>query len=59
MEEIEIDTKLAHTNELEAISGSETKTDSINARTLAHLLRTGFIPEVYILQEISGSFAIR
>ncbi len=48
LEEIGIEPKLAHPNELEAISSSETKTDSIDARTLAHLLRTGFVPESYV-----------
>ncbi|KXB07362.1 hypothetical protein AKJ52_00400 [candidate division MSBL1 archaeon SCGC-AAA382C18] len=48
LEEVGIDTKLAHPNELEAISNSETKTDSIDAKTLAHLLRTGFVPEAYV-----------
>ncbi len=51
LEEIGIEPKLAHPNELEAISSSETKTDSIDARTLAHLLRTGFVPESYVPSE--------
>ncbi|KXA93005.1 hypothetical protein AKJ64_01710, partial [candidate division MSBL1 archaeon SCGC-AAA259E17] len=48
LEEIGIQPKLAHPNELEAISNSETKTDSIDAKTLAHLLRTGFVPEAWV-----------
>jgi len=26
--------------------------DEVNAKTLAHLLRTGYLPEVYILKEV-------
>lgn len=48
LEEIGIQPKLAHPKEVEAIASSETKTDSIDARTLAHLLRTGFVPEAYV-----------
>ncbi|KXA93240.1 hypothetical protein AKJ64_01110 [candidate division MSBL1 archaeon SCGC-AAA259E17] len=48
LEEVGIEPKLAHPNELEAIANSETKTDSVDARTLAHLLRTGFVPEAYV-----------
>ncbi len=48
LEEIGIKPKLAHPREVEAIASSEVKTDSIDARTLAHLLRTGLIPEAYV-----------
>lgn len=48
LEEIGIQPKLAHPGEVEAIASSETKTDSIDARTLANLLRTGFIPEAWV-----------
>ena len=31
-----------------AIAAARVKTDAIDAKTLAHLLRTGFLPEAYV-----------
>ena len=40
---------LAHPPRVKAIAAAEIKTDKIDARILAQLLRVGMIPEVYIL----------
>ena len=42
---LEVDTSLAHPNRVRAIAAARIKTDSIDARTLAHLLRADLIPE--------------
>lgn len=47
LEPTEIGFHLAHAKELEAIAGSDTKTDSVDARLLARMLGAGLIPEVY------------
>ena len=39
--------KLAHAKMLKAISYAKVKTDSVDARTLAELLRVGLIPEAH------------
>jgi len=39
---------LAHPAGVELIAKSRLKTDKVDARTLAHLLRTGFLPEAYL-----------
>jgi transposase len=39
---------LAHPLRTRAIASARVKTDAVDARTLAHLLRTGLLPEAYI-----------
>jgi transposase len=39
---------LAHPLRTRAIAAARVKTDAVDARTLAHLLRTGMLPEAYI-----------
>ncbi len=39
---------LGHPKHLKAISQAKSKTDQIDARKLAHLLRTGFFPETHL-----------
>lgn len=51
LEEMNLEVKLAHPHRVRAIAESEIKTDSADARILAHLLRTGLIPESYIPPE--------
>ncbi|KXA89595.1 hypothetical protein AKJ62_02810, partial [candidate division MSBL1 archaeon SCGC-AAA259D14] len=48
LEEIGIESKLAHPKRTRAIAESEIKTDSIDARTLTHLLRAGLVHESYV-----------
>jgi transposase len=40
--------KLAHPSKTRAIAEARIKTDSIDAETLAHLLRTNLLPESYV-----------
>jgi transposase len=42
------DTHLAHPLRTRAIAAARVKTDAVDAKTLAHLLRTGLLPEAYI-----------
>jgi transposase len=42
------DVHLAHPLRTRAIAAARVKTDAVDARTLAHLLRTGLLPEAYI-----------
>ncbi|MHB1572193.1 MAG: IS110 family RNA-guided transposase [Solirubrobacteraceae bacterium] len=42
------DVHLAHPLRTRAIAAARVKTDAIDAKTLAHLLRTGLLPEAYI-----------
>jgi transposase len=42
-----VEMKLAHPKDLRAIATAKIKTDARSSATLAHLLRTGLIPEVY------------
>ncbi|KXA89160.1 hypothetical protein AKJ61_03435 [candidate division MSBL1 archaeon SCGC-AAA259B11] len=51
LEEIGLEAKLAHPKRTRAIAESEIKTDSIDARTLAHLLRVGLVHESYVPSE--------
>lgn len=46
-QELGLEPHLGHAKHLAAISQAKTKTDQIDARKLAHLLRTGFFPEVH------------
>lgn len=48
LEEMGLEVKLAHPHKVRAIAEAKIKTDSIDARTLAHLLRADLIPESYI-----------
>jgi transposase len=48
LEEADYDVHLAHPLRTRAIAAARVKTDAIDARTLAHLLRAGFLPEAYI-----------
>jgi transposase len=48
LEELEVDVHLAHPLKLRAIAEAKIKTDSIDAKVLADLLRVGLIPEVYV-----------
>ncbi len=45
--EYEIPLKLAHAKMVKAISYAKVKTDKVDAKTLAELLRAGLIPEAY------------
>src|SRR5437764_9305704 len=42
------DLHLAHPLRTQAIAAARVKTDAVDAETLAHLLRTGLLPEAYI-----------
>jgi transposase len=42
------DVHLAHPLRTQAIAAARVKTDAVDAKTLAHLLRTGLLPEAYI-----------
>jgi transposase len=48
LEEAGYDLHLAHPLRTRAIAAARVKTDAIDARTLAQLLRTGMLPEAYI-----------
>ncbi|HEY6397824.1 MAG TPA: IS110 family transposase [Solirubrobacteraceae bacterium] len=48
LEEGGYDVHLAHPLRTQAIAAARVKTDAVDAKTLAHLLRTGMLPEAYI-----------
>jgi transposase len=48
LEECGLAVKLAHPQKARLIAEARVKTDRIDARTLVHLERTGFLPEAYI-----------
>ena len=48
LEEVGYDVHLAHPLRTRAIAAARVKTDAVDAPTLAHLLRTGLLPEAYI-----------
>jgi transposase len=48
LEDAGFDVHLAHPLRTRAIAAARVKTDAIDAKTLAHLLRTGMLPEAYI-----------
>ncbi len=48
LEELEIKTIVAHPLKTRAIADAKIKSDSIDARTPAHLLRANLIPEVHV-----------
>ncbi len=48
LEDESFDLKLAHPLRTKAIASARVKTDAVDAKTLAHLLRTDLLPEAYI-----------
>jgi transposase len=48
LEEVGYEVHLAHPLRTQAIAAARVKTDAADAKTLAHLLRTGLLPEAYI-----------
>ena len=48
LEDAGYDVHLAHPLRTRAIAAARVKTDAVDANTLAHLLRTGLLPEAYI-----------
>jgi transposase len=48
LEDAGFDVRLAHPLRTRAIAAARVKTDAVDAKTLAHLLRTGLLPEAYI-----------
>jgi transposase len=46
-----VDIRMAHASEVKAIAKAKIKTDKRDSKILAHLLRTDFIPEVYLRSE--------
>jgi transposase len=48
LQEMGFEVHLAHMAAVKLIAGSRLKTDRVDARALAHLLRTGFLPEAYL-----------
>ena len=48
LEEAGYEVHLAHPLRVRAIAAARVKTDAVDAPTLAHLLRTGLLPEAYI-----------
>ena len=48
LEDVGFDVHLAHPLRTRAIAAARVKPDAVDARTLAHLLRTGLLPEAYI-----------
>lgn len=51
LEDAGYDTHLAHPLCTRAIAAARVKTDAVDAKTLAHLLRTDLLPEAYIAPE--------
>ena len=48
LEALGLDVHLAHMKGVKVIAESRCKTDKIDARTLAHLFRTNYLPEAYL-----------
>jgi transposase len=48
LEDVGIPTHMAHPRANKAISSARVKNDAVDAKTLAHLLRTGLLPESWI-----------
>jgi transposase len=48
LDDLGIDTHLAHPKAVKAIASARLKNDKVDARTLAHLLRTDLLPEAWI-----------
>lgn len=51
LQENRIDIKLAHAKNLKAISYAKVKTDKVDSKTLAELLRTNFIPAAHMISK--------
>lgn len=51
LQDNKIDIKLAHAKNLKAISYAKVKTDKVDSRTLAELLRTNFIPFAHMISK--------
>jgi len=47
LDDMGIETAVAHPKDVKAIAKAKVKTDERDSYKLAHLLRTGYIPEVY------------
>lgn len=45
---LSLEVKLAHPSKVRIIAESQIKTDKVDAKVLAHLLRTNFLPEAYL-----------
>jgi hypothetical protein len=52
-----IELHLAHPRHTKAIAAARVKTDAVDARTLAHLLRADLLPEAYVARASCGSCA--
>lgn len=48
LDELDVDVKVAHPQKVRAIAAAKIKTDSIDAYTLAKLLKADLIPEVFV-----------
>src|SRR5213076_750208 len=48
LEDAGVELHLAHPLRTKAIAAARVKTDAVDARTLAHLLRTDLLPEAYV-----------
>ena len=48
LDDLDIETHLAHPKSVKAIASARLKNDKVDARTLAHLLRTDLLPESWI-----------
>ncbi len=48
LEDAGVDVKPAHPKQVKAIANAKVKTDKIDARVLAHLLRLDYIPEAHV-----------
>ncbi|HMQ69674.1 MAG TPA: IS110 family transposase [Ignavibacteria bacterium] len=51
LQENKIDVKLAHAKHLKAIAYAKVKTDKVDSKTLAELLRTNFIPSAHMISK--------
>ncbi|MEW5768705.1 MAG: IS110 family transposase [bacterium] len=48
LQDLDLEVKLAHPSKVRVIAESQVKTDKVDARVLAQLLRTNFLPEAYL-----------
>lgn len=56
LQELELDVNLAHPYKVKLIAESKIKTDKIDARVLADLLRTNFLPTAYLPDKDTREF---
>jgi transposase len=49
--DLRVDLRLAHAKGVKAIAAAKVKTDSADARMLAHLLRAGLLPEAHVIAD--------